>query len=162
MTYLAPVIKGMTKILQKLRLNASWMGMFSDVTEHCMKCTVCQQAKLPTPAKVPLLSLPMDSPWEMLAVDILEVPLSTNGNHYLLVVQDYFTKWADAFPKPDQMSRCITNILINLCARMGLPRIIHSDLGRNFESTIQRYTICKLLELWSIQTDQFFKCYVHM
>ena len=106
-----------------------------------MKCTVCQQAKLPTPAKAPLMSLPVGSPWEMLAVDVLEVPVSTNGNRYLLVVQDYFTKWADAFPMPDQTARRITDILINLCARMGLPRIIHSDQGRNFESTILHQTL---------------------
>ena len=34
----------------------------------------------------------------MIAVDILEVPLSANNNRYLLVVQDYYTKWADAIP----------------------------------------------------------------
>lgn len=38
----------------------------------------------------------------MIAVGILEVPLSHNNNWYLLVVQDNFTKWADAIPLPDQ------------------------------------------------------------
>ena len=62
------------------------MGISSDVTEHYMKCTICQQAKLPKPAKAPLMSLPVGSPWEMLqlAVDVLEVPLPTNGNRYSL------------------------------------------------------------------------------
>ena len=133
--------QGHDKTLQKLRLSAYWVGMSSDVAEHCMKCTVCQQAKLPTPVKAPLMSLPMGSPWEMLVVDVLEIPLSLNGNRYLLVVQDYFTKWAEAFPMPDQTARRITDILINLCARMGLPRIIHSDQGRNFESTILHQTL---------------------
>ena len=77
----------------------------------------------------------------MLVVDVLEVPLSTNGNRYLLVVQDYFTKWAEAFPIPDQMARLITDILINLCARMRLPKIIHSDQGSSFESTILHQTL---------------------
>ena len=115
--------------------------MSSDVAEHCMKCTVCQQAKLLIPVKAPLMSLPVGSPWEMLAVDVLEVPLSMNGNRYLLVVQDYFTKWAEAFPMPDQTARRITDILIKFCARMGLPRIIHSDQGRNSESTILHQTL---------------------
>ena len=38
----------------------------------------------------------------MIAVDILEVTMSTNGNRYLLVVQDYFTKWAEAILLRDQ------------------------------------------------------------
>ena len=77
----------------------------------------------------------------MLAVDVLEVPISTHGNRYLLVAQDYFTKWAEAFPIPDQTAKHITNILIGLCATMGLPQIIHSDQGRNFESAILHQTL---------------------
>ncbi len=36
------------------------------------------------------------------------MPLSTNNNRYLLVIQDYFTKWADAIPLPDQTASRIT------------------------------------------------------
>ena len=133
--------QGQDRTLQKLRLSAYWVGMSSDVTKYCLECTTCQQAKLPAPTKAPLVSLPVGRPWEMLAIDVLEVPLSTNGNHYLLVVQDYFTKWAEAFPMPDQTAKRITDVVVALCARMGLPRIIHSDQGRNFESTILHQTL---------------------
>ena len=110
--------------------------MAHDVNEHCQNCTLSQQAKLTSPPKVPLASLPVGRPWEMRAADVLEVPISTRGNRYLLVVQDYFMKWAEAFPMPDQTGKCITDILIGLCAAMGLPSFIHSDQGRNFESAI--------------------------
>ena len=133
--------QGQDRMLQKPRLIAYWVGMSSDVAKHCLKCITCQQAKLPTPTKAPLVSLPVGRPWEMLAVDVLEVPLSSHGNRYLLVVQDYFTKWAEAFPMPDQTAKHITDILITLCAKMGLPRIIHSDQGRNFESAILNQTL---------------------
>ena len=83
------------------------------------------------------MSLPVGSPWEMLAVDVLVVPLSTNGNCYLLVVQE----WAETFPMPDQMARCITDILINFFAQMGLPRTIHSYQDHNFECTILHQTL---------------------
>ena len=128
--------QGQEKTLQQLRLDAYWVDMAHDVNEHCQNCTLCQQAKLTSPPKVPLVSLPVGRPWEMLAMDVLEVPISTCGNRYLLVVQDYFTKWAEAFPMPDQTAKRITDILIGLCAAMGLPRIIHSDQGCNFESAI--------------------------
>ena len=94
--------QGHDKTLQKLRPSAYWVGMSSDVDEHCMKSTVCRQAKLLTPVKAPLMSLPVGSPWEMLVVDVLELPLFTNGNCYLLVVQDYFTKWTQCqIKRPD-------------------------------------------------------------
>ena len=60
----------------------------------------------------------------MVAVDILSVPVSASGNKCLLVVQDYFTKWADAIPLPNQMAITITKALVNLFATMGMPEIV--------------------------------------
>ena len=37
----------------------------------------------------------------MIAVDILEVPISCHNNRHLLVIQDYFTKWPEVIPLPD-------------------------------------------------------------
>ena len=50
----------------------------------------------------------------MIAVDVLEVPLSATDNRYLLVAQDYYTKWADAIPLPDQTAACITGELVHI------------------------------------------------
>eukprot|EP00731_Ephydatia_muelleri_P020479 Em0013g206a len=49
-----------------------------------------------------LTNIPIGRPWQMIAIDILDVPVSTKNNRYLLVIQDYFTKWADARPLKDQ------------------------------------------------------------
>ena len=88
------------------------------------------------PQRAPLQNVPIGQPWQMVAVDILQVPLLTNNNRYLLVLQDYFTKWADAVPLPDQTASRITTALIKFFCTYGPPQIIHSDQGRNFESTI--------------------------
>ena len=75
---------------------------------------MCQQNKLPAPQKAPLASIPIGHAWEMIPVGILEVPMSTNGNRYLLVVQDYFTKSAEAIPLRDQTALRIAAELIKL------------------------------------------------
>eukprot|EP00731_Ephydatia_muelleri_P025315 Em0017g398a len=80
-------------------------------------------------------------PWQMVAVDILEVPVSPNNNRYLLVIQDYFTKWAEARPLPDQTSAQITHELMEVFANYGFSDIVHSDQGRNFESTVFHQTL---------------------
>ena len=79
--------------------------------------------------------MPIGQPWQMIAIDVLKVPLSTNNNQYLLVLQDYFTKWADAIPMPDQTAARITSELIKFFCTYGPPQILHSDQGRNFESS---------------------------
>ena len=60
------------------------------------------------------MSMPVGRPWQLLAVEILKVPLSTANNQYLLVVQDYSTKWAEAIPLPDQTAPRITAELVKI------------------------------------------------
>ena len=115
--------------------------MISDVESHCRECQKCQQSKLPSPAQAPLTSTPIGKPWQMVAVDILSVPVSASGNKCLLVVQDYFTNWADAIPLPNQKAITITKALVNLFATMGMPEIVHSDQGQNFESVVLKQTL---------------------
>ena len=91
--------------------------MARDVQLYCQQCTICQQAKLPNPSCAPMCNIPIGKPWEMLAADILEVPVSCQNHRYLLVVMDYFTKWVEAM-----------GII------KGVPSILYSDQGRNFES----------------------------
>ena len=57
-----------------------------------------------------MMNVPIGRPWEMLAVDILQVPMSMQDNQFLLVLQDYFTKWAEAIPMPDQIAQRIVRI----------------------------------------------------
>ena len=77
----------------------------------------------------------------MVAVDILQVPLSYHNNRYLLVIQDYFTKWAEAIPLLDQTADRITKELTKVFTTFGVPDILHSDHGRNFESAILHQTL---------------------
>ena len=81
--------QGSGRTLQRLWQEAYWVSMAKDVERHCRQCTKCQQSKLPMPPRTPLTNVPIGRPWEMIAVDILKVPMSSNNNRYLLVVQDY-------------------------------------------------------------------------
>ena len=58
-----------------------------------------------------------------------------------MVVQDYFTKWAEAIPMPDQKAIRISEHLIKLFSIFGHPRIVHSDQGHNFGSTVLAQTL---------------------
>jgi len=77
----------------------------------------------------------------MIAVDIVEVPVSCQNNRYLLVMQDYFTKWPTAIALPDQTAARITRELVKLFSDFGIPRIVHLDQGCNFESIILHQTM---------------------
>ena len=81
--------QGFDKTLARVQEEAYWVGMTRDVNHHCTTCEKCQAAKLNSACKALMQNVPVGLPWQMVAVDILEVPLSIQGNRY-------FTKWLEA------------------------------------------------------------------
>ena len=52
----------------------------------------------------------------------------------MLVLCDYFRKWTQAFALKDQTAYTVADTLMTQCFNLfGLPEVIHSDQGRNFE-----------------------------
>ena len=78
-TYDAPSAghQGPDRTLEQLCQEAYWMNMARDVEKHCRECTTWQQTMPPVPQRVPLTSTTISRPWQMVAVDILEVPVSS-------------------------------------------------------------------------------------
>ena len=109
---------GYDKTIRKLQQEAYWVYMSRDVEQYCRQCTKCNASKPPAPQHAPMTSVPIGKPWQMMAADILEVPVSSNNNRYLLVIQEYFTKWvevASAYARPNCHMYCFSyykNILL--------------------------------------------------
>lgn len=63
--------------------------------------------------------------------------MTDQGNRYILVIGDYFTKWTEAFAIPDQEAETVAKKLVHeFICRLGVPIQVHSDQGRNFESSL--------------------------
>lgn len=58
--------------------------------------------------RAPLQSVKTGYPMQLVAVDILgPFPESEAGNSYILTVADYFTRWMEAYPIPNQEARTV-------------------------------------------------------
>ena len=68
--------QGIEKTLDRLKQMAYWVGMAKATELYCQSCNVCQQSKLPMLLAVPMTNVPIGRPWQMLAVDVLKVPMS--------------------------------------------------------------------------------------
>ena len=129
--------QGTDKTIARLSDFTYWVGMAKDAGHYCSHCVICQKVKAPTRPPAPLQPIVTRRPWEMVGVDILKVPMSSKGNQYLLVAQDYFSKWPFAIALPDQKAATIVQVLRDhVFTVVGPPRRLHSDQGRNFESHI--------------------------
>jgi hypothetical protein len=56
--------------------------------------------------KAPMGQFIVGEPMERVAMDILgPLPMSKNGNKYVLVISYLFTKWTEALPIPDREAK---------------------------------------------------------
>ena len=91
---------------------------------------------------------------QLLQVDVLEVPVSSKGNRYMLVVEDAFTKWLECYPMSNQKSDTMTEILVEIFSRYGIPEFLHSDQGRKFESQLLKEK-CRALGIRKTHTTPY-------
>ena len=138
---------GVNKLLHKVQYRYYWVGLAADVRSWVRQCTVCARVKNPPKkSRAPLQQYTVGAPLERVAMDILgPLPETDRGNRYVLVVGDYFTKWIEAYPLPNQEANTIARVLVEqFICRYGVPKELHSDQGRNFESNLMM-EVCKLL-----------------
>ena len=131
------------KTLGRIRQRFYWVGYTRDVKIYCSKCALCASRKGPgRRLRGPLQSYNVGAPMERVAIDVLgPLPETELGNKYLLIAMDYFTKWPEAFPLPNQVAATVAKVLVNeFFCRFGAPLEIHSDQGGDFES--KRFASC--------------------
>ena len=75
---------------------------------------------------------------------VLEVPVSSKGIKYLLVIEDAITKWLGCYPMSNQTSETIMGILVEIFSRYGIQKFLHSDQRQNFESPLLKQTCSAL------------------
>ena len=128
--------------------------MRSDVSKFRRSCLVCASRRGPGRKKwPPLQPIPVEGPFEMIGVDVLQLPLSQSGNLYVIVFQDYLTKWPEVFATEDQKAETIARLLVEqVVARHGVPKRLLSD--PNFLSELMQ-EVYKLLGTTKVNTSVY-------
>ena len=94
------------KVYSTLRKMYWWKTMKADIRRYCHACLTCAtrngtgRAIRPKLQPIPVLG----GPFHRLGVDMLQLPLSYDGNQYAIVFMDYCTKWQEVFATPNQTS----------------------------------------------------------
>ena len=83
------------------------------------------------------------------------LPQTENGHEYIVVVGDYFTKWTEAFALRNHTAMSVADVLVQeFIERFGVPRSIHSDQGREFESQLIAQ-LCRLQHMKKTRTTTY-------
>ena len=120
--------------------------MADDVGDWLRNCTTCMKRKSPAGRHHRLGNIPTGHRWDRITMEILDVCDPTpEGFRYILVIADYFSKWTEAFPIKDKCADTVADVLVDkIILRFGMPLVIHSDQGREFENGLMK-SLCSLL-----------------
>jgi len=135
---------GVQRVFVKLQFRWFWRKMGRDVRLKVRQC------EGPVSMAVPLVKRGgggyiAGQRWQVVAVDLVDpMPLTPDGNSWILVLTDYFTRWTDALTIPDASAPTVACVLDqNVFCYLGLPEQIHSDQGAQFQFQ-QMSDLCRL------------------
>ena len=128
---------GVYKTYQRLASTYFWPKMKTDVAKYVRRCVTCIKSKPEQKAPAGRMgghSL-ISKPWEVISVDLIELPRSARGFKYALVVTDCFSKFTLCFPLRKSTATKIVHHLENdIFLVFGVPKRIISDNGVQFRS----------------------------
>ena len=146
---------GTKKTKAKIGQRFYWFNMKEDIKVFIRQCDICARDKKPPRApRAPMGSVRTGAPWDVLATDYLgPFPITNNGNRYILVLTDLFSKYVEVIPVPDLTAETCANKIINeFISRWGCPLSILSDQGRTYESKVFK-ELCRMLEVKKLRTS---------
>ena len=147
---------GINRTMDNIRRRFYWPRCKSDVRLWCQRCRVCAQIKAGPGFRATMQHVPTGSRFDRVYLDILgELPETAQGNKYILVVTDGFTKWTQAIPLANQTALTVADAMMtHVISLFGVPKQIHTDQGRNFESGLFK-EICELLGIEKSRTTPY-------
>ena len=125
--------------------------MYTDAMRYCENCAECAIAMgVGKKNKPPLYPIPVKRPFQILGIYVMELPRTSKGNRYVIVMQDFLTKWPLVFPSPDQKATRISQLLVDKV----LPTFGVADCGTNMLANVVKDT-CQLLGITKLNTTAY-------
>lgn len=149
---------GFHKTYKKIKANYQWDTMKKDIKEFIKKCESCQKNKINRKKNIKPMEITSTSTkaFQKIALDIVgPLPLSENGNKYILTLQDDLTKFSQAYPLPKHDAETIADCFVrNFICKFGIPEILLTDQGADFTSNLIK-EISKLFKIKKINTSAY-------
>ena len=145
---------GLSKTYEKLRQKYYWKNMYADCAHWVKTCADCSTRKIPKRhPKAPLLPIPVERPFDRVAVDCsAPFPATHSNNRYIVIFTDYLTRWPEGFAISNVEATTIAELLVDhILARHGAPRTLLSDRGANFLSKLV-LAVCDIIHTKKLST----------
>jgi transposase InsO family protein len=128
---------GVDAVIGKIKDRYYWPQLGNDVKEYIRSCDVCQR-RGPQQRREELIPIEIQGPFHRIGIDIKgPLPITSNGNRYIIVAMDYFSKWPEARAIPNMRAETVAKFIYeDIVCRHGVPQEILSDRGTSFTSKV--------------------------
>lgn len=120
----------------------------NDVETYVKSCDQCQRRGKPQ-GKNELHPIKVREPFYQVGIDYVgPLPVTKEGNRYIIVAMDYFTKWPEARPVKEANAKETAKFIYEeIICRHGSPQRILTDRGSHFNNQLIR----ELMEKFKIK-----------
>lgn len=127
---------GANRMLETVRLRYFWSGMDKDIQAHTRKCINCKLRKsYQRRPRVPIMKYDDSArPLDRVHVDLTgPLPKTKAGNHYIMVIKDYLTKYVWLIPLKTKNAIEVAEAFVGeFVCQAGVPGRVVSDRGNEF------------------------------
>ncbi|GBC00600.1 hypothetical protein RclHR1_03900017 [Rhizophagus clarus] len=131
------MLRRIDAVFEKVKERYYWPQMFEDIRNYINTCDTCQRRGSQQRVE-PLIPIKVKSPFYRIGIDIKgPLPRTEQGNRYIIVAMDYFTKWPEAKAIENIRAETVAKFIYEeIICRHGVPQEILSDRGTSFVNQI--------------------------
>ena len=116
-----------------------WATLKEDCKKLCLSCKPCQKHSIAKSGYDPQTLISACLPMDYISVDLIgPLPSNSQGNSYVLIAVDIFTRFVFLKAIPDKKAMTIATALYEIFCNFGQPKILQFDNGSEFINEIIR------------------------
>ncbi len=125
------------RTLAVARSKYYWPTLRTDIEKYVSRCLSIAQTN-GTTITAPILEYPLPvGPFDVVGLDLLQLPRSSQGSGYILVCVDHFNRFVVLAPLRDKAAATVAHALVSqLICPYTTPRVLLTDNGTEFKNQV--------------------------
>lgn len=124
--------QGIVKCRARAKSSVWWLGLSTQIENLVRNCPSCVEYRINPREPFHKEDFP-DRPWQKIALDLFK------HDSWYLIVTDYYSRFFEIFKLQSMSESVIISKLKELFSRYGIPDIVRSDNGPQFQSHLKKF-----------------------